>query len=88
MRTYFEPQRYEWFEFVSSDKLMMVSIFIRPKSSSQVFPGSIFIYTGGLCHFNNRQVSPYLKEVATYLEQFTMVKWIRSLPLSSSPEFA
>lgn len=31
---------------------------------------------------------PYLKEVATYLEQFTIVKdGIRSLPLSSSPEF-
>lgn len=31
---------------------------------------------------------PYFKEVATYLEQFTVMKdGIRSLPLSSSPEF-
>ena len=38
--------------------------------------------------FLKNRCYPYLKEVATYLEQFTVMKdGIRSLPLSSSPEF-
>lgn len=38
--------------------------------------------------FLETRAYPYLKDVATYLEQFTVVKdGVRSLPLSSSPEF-
>lgn len=38
--------------------------------------------------FLEARAYPYLKDVATYLEQFTVVKdGVRSLPLSSSPEF-
>ena len=38
--------------------------------------------------FLKERAYPYLKDVATYLEQFTVVKnGVRSLPLSSSPEF-
>ena len=38
--------------------------------------------------FLRNRAYPYLKDVATYLEQFTIIKnGIRTLPLSSSPEF-
>lgn len=38
--------------------------------------------------FLETRAYPYIKDVATYLEQFTVVKdGVRSLPLSSSPEF-
>lgn len=38
--------------------------------------------------FLKERAYPYLKDVATYLEQFTIMKeGIRTLPLSSSPEF-
>ena len=53
------------------------------------FPAFLFIleiFTGPSIFID--RCYPYLKEVATYLEQFTIVKdGIRSLPLSSSPEF-
>lgn len=38
--------------------------------------------------FLKNRAYPYLKDVATYLEQFTVMKnGVRTLPLSSSPEF-
>ena len=38
--------------------------------------------------FLETRAYPYIKDVATYLEQFTVVKdGVRSLPLSASPEF-
>lgn len=38
--------------------------------------------------FLEERAYPYLKDVATYLEQFTVLKnGVRSLPLSSSPEY-